>query len=109
MMVLWRYLLGQIQRGLGVVWWLSLQPKLLGIGASLVAVLATALSINHVTHQTRALYQTQQAQFAQIQVLRNERSQLGLEVGALASHARLEAWARKAGFQQAPADEVVAP
>lgn len=109
MRVFVRYLLGQVQLGLGVAWWLLGQGRLLLAAGGVLAVLLTAVSINHVTYQTRLYYQTQQAQFAQLQVLRNERSQLGLEVGALASHARLEAWARQAGFEQALADEVVVP
>lgn len=70
-------------------------------------VLASAVAVNFTTHQTRALYQTQQRQFADLQTLQNERSQLSLEVGALASHARLEVWAKAAGFEVVSEHEVL--
>ena len=74
---------------------------------ALVAMVGCALAVNYTTYQTRALYQQQQKQFALLQRLQNERSQLALEVGALASHARLEAWAKGAGFEVISEHEVL--
>lgn len=76
-------------------------------GAMIGVVLVSAVAVNYTTHQTRALYQTQQRQFAELQTLQNERSQLSLEVGALASHARLEGWAKAAGFEVVSEHEVL--
>ncbi|QGG80951.1 cell division protein FtsL [Litorivicinus lipolyticus] len=72
-----------------------------------LVVMGSAIAVNRTTHETRLLYQAQQSQFARIQSLQNERSQLGLEVGALASHARLDAWAREQGFEVASEHEVL--
>lgn len=74
---------------------------------AVMAVLGSAVAVNYTTHETRLLYQAQQQQFARLQALQNERSQLGLEVGALASHARLETWAKNAGYENVGQHEVL--
>ena len=76
------------------------------LALALLAVVGYALAVNYTTYQTRALYQQQQQQFALLQRLQNERSQLALEVG-VASHARLEAWAKSAGFEVISEHEVL--
>ncbi len=73
----------------------------------ILLVVLSAFAVNYTTHQTRVLYQAQQGQFADLQALQNEQSQLSLEVGALASHARLEAWAKAAGLEVISEHEVL--
>lgn len=84
-----------------------LAPKALAMVLLMGLVLASAVAVNFTTHQTRLLYQQQQNQFAQLQTLQNQRSQLSLEVGALASHARLETWAKTSGFEVISEHEVL--
>ncbi len=86
---------------------LLVNRQVVSLTLMVLVVLASAVAVNYTTHETRLLYQTQQTQFATIQTLQNERSQLGLEVGALASHARLDAWARASGFEVASEHEVL--
>ena len=93
---------------LALVGWLAMTTRAALAALFLISlVVASAFAVNYTTHQTRALYQTQQRQFAELQTLQNERSQLSLEVGALASHARLEAWAKSAGFEVISEHEVL--
>lgn len=88
---------------------LVLNPSLVAASIAVAAVLVSALMVNQVTHNTRVLYQEQQAGFAQLQNLQNERSQLNLEVGALSAHARLSEWAREQGMVSPASLEVVTP
>lgn len=81
--------------------------QFVALSFSVFAVLGSAVAVNYTTHQTRLLYQAQQQQFARLQALQNERSQLGLEVGALASHSRLEAWSKSAGYEYVGEHEVL--
>ena len=92
---------------LAQAWSVLLDPKTIGVMLLVGVVLVSAVAVNYTTYQTRVLYQTQQTQFADLQSLQNERSQLSLEVGALASHARLESWAKSAGFEVISEHEVL--
>ena len=90
-----------------LAWALLTNRQFMALSLAVVAVLSSAVAVNYTTHQTRLLYQTQQQQFARLQALQNERSQLGLEVGALASHARLEAWIERGGYEAVGEHEVI--
>lgn len=82
-----------------------LNPRLISVGALLVAVLASAIGVVFSTHQSRKLFTELQAVQTQRDKLDIEWGRLQLEQSTWATHGRIEKLARERLDMRLPTTE----
>jgi len=70
-----------------------------------IAVVASAIAVVEVKHQTRSLFVDLEAEYNERDRLNTEWSRLRLEQGALATHSRVERLARESLEMRQPAPD----